>query len=159
MHVEQIVREYIDKSLHMSLATVSGDKPWVCEVHFVYDDNLNLYWRSLKSRRHSQEIAANPNVAGNIVEQHTIDKIPHAIYFEGKAELIEDEVIIREVSSLFQARLGAGENIIDDALTDDGHKFYKVTVENWYAFGKFGGDKGQKHHLRWNGGNPIQGKA
>lgn len=152
MDVEKIVREYIDKSLHMSLATVSGDKPWVCEVHFVYDEELSLYWRSKTSRRHSQEIANNPNVAGNIVEQHAIDEYPHAIYFEGTAEVLEDEEQIRKAFPLFQARLGLDESIIEDALTDDGHKFYKITVENWYAFGKFGGDSGHKYKLKWNGG-------
>src|ERR1044071_4915637 len=107
MDIEKIVREYINKSLHMSLATVSRDKPWVCEVHFVHDDNLNLYWRSLSSRRHSQEIAANPNVAGNIVRQHSLEEYPHAIYFEGKAELIDSQAEREKVFPLFQKRLNA----------------------------------------------------
>jgi uncharacterized protein YhbP (UPF0306 family) len=74
--VEKVVREYIDKSIHMSLATSTENKPWVCEVHFAYDDDLNLYWRSKTDRRHSQEIALNPFVAGNIVKQHELTSIP-----------------------------------------------------------------------------------
>jgi uncharacterized protein YhbP (UPF0306 family) len=150
--VEQIVREYIDKSLHMSLATTVGDKPWVCEVHFVYDDNLNLFFRSLTTRRHSQEIAANSNVAGNIVQQHTLDQYPHAIYFEGKAELFSNPDDWQALVPLFRNRLSMNESILEDAAKDDGHKFYKIIVDNWYAFGKFGGDKGLKHKLEWNGG-------
>jgi uncharacterized protein YhbP (UPF0306 family) len=153
LDVEKIVREYIDKSLHMSLATVSSNKPWVCEVHFVYDDNLNLYWRSLASRRHSEEIAVNPNVAGNIVRQHALEDYPHAIYFEGSAELLNNLDEQKKIFTAFQKRLGAYESILEDAQREDGHKFYKVSVENWYAFGKFGGDKGLKHKLVWNGGN------
>ncbi len=72
MDVEKIIREYIDKTIHLSLATSSDNKPWVCEVHFAYDEQLNLYFRSLKSRRHSQEIAKNPNVAGNIIDKFGI---------------------------------------------------------------------------------------
>lgn len=151
LDVQQIVREYIDKSLHMSLATVSDSKPWVCEVHFVYDDNLSLYFRSLASRRHSQEIAVNPNVAGSIVRQHSIDEYPHAIYFEGMAGLLEGAGEHQRVFELFQKRLNLDESILEDSQKDDGHKFYKITVENWYAFGKFGGDKGLKHKLEWNG--------
>jgi uncharacterized protein YhbP (UPF0306 family) len=150
--VEQIVREYIDKSLHMSLATVSGDAPWVCEVHFVYDDELNLYWRSLPSCRHSQEIAANPKVAGNIVKQHGLSDFPYGIYFEGTAESVEDREDRERVFPLFQKRLNASEDILEDAESDDGHKFYKITVINWYAFGKFDGESGQKYKLEWNGG-------
>lgn len=150
--VEQVVREYIDKSLHMSLATVSGEKPWVCEVHFVYDDDLNLYWRSLSSRRHSQEIAANPNVAGNIVRQHSLEEYPQAVYFKGKAELLGDPAEREKVFPLFQKRLEADDGILEEAENADGHQFYRITVENWFAFGKFGGSSGQKYELEWNGG-------
>ena len=31
LDIENIIREYIDKSLHMSLATCVDNKPWVCE--------------------------------------------------------------------------------------------------------------------------------
>lgn len=150
--VENVIREYIDKSLHMSLATVSGNKPWVSEVHFVYDDNLNLYWRSLASRRHSKELTTNPSVAGNIVRQHTLEEYPHAIYFEGTAELVDDPEQHEAIFPLFKSRLGANKSILDEARQEDGHKFYKITVANWYAFGKFGGTSGEKYELRWNGG-------
>lgn len=151
MNIEQIIREYINKSPHMSLATISDNRPWVCEVHFAYDENLNLYFRSKSATRHCQEIASNPSVAGNIVRQHALDEYPHAIYFEGKAELIADESKFQEIFGYFKQRQKVDENIIENAKKDDGHKFYKITVENWYAFGKFGGDKGQKYKLQWNG--------
>ena len=152
MDIEKIVRGYIDKSLHMSLATVAGDKPWVCEVHFVYDEDLNLYWRSLTSRRHSQEITQNSNVAGNIVRQHGLNEYPHAIYFEGTAEELTSAEKQREVFPLFEQRLGASKSILDEAGEPNGHHFYKITVANWYAFGKFGGPSGGKFKLEWNGG-------
>jgi len=151
MDVEKIVREYIEKTLHMSLATANGNKPWVCEVHFVYDNDLNIYWRSLASRRHSQELAANPNVAGNIVKQHTLEEAPVGVYFEGVAELLDDAKEQQKVLPLFQRRIGAAESVLEEAQKEDGHKFYKITVSNWYVFGKFDGDKGQKYKLEWNG--------
>ena len=152
--VEQIVREYIDKTIHMSLATVSNNKPWVCEVHFAYDDDLNLYWRSQKSRRHSQEIEANPSVAGNIVQQHAVGEYPHAIYFEGNTNIITDENEIKKAAELLSNRMkiSSPTDLIKDTQKDDGHKFYKISVENWYAFGKFGGSSGYKYKLEWNGG-------
>ncbi len=152
LDIEKIVREYIDKSPHMSIATVSGDRPWVCEVHFAYDENLNLYFRSQPFRRHSQEIAANPHVAGNIVRQHALDEYPHAIYFEGDTEMVTDEGIFQEIYGYFKQRQNVDESIIENAKKEDGHRFYRITVENWYAFGKFGGDKGLKYKLEWNGG-------
>ena len=153
MNIEAILREYIDKTIHMSLATSRDNNPWVCEVHFAYDQDLNLYFCSLASRRHSQEIADNPRVAGNIVRQHAPDEYPHAVYFEGTAERISDESAFSDIAKLFINRLGADESIIDDAKDPDGHQFYKITVATWYAFGKFGGDEGQKDELSWNGGS------
>ena len=32
--IERIIREYLPQIIHMSLATVKDNKPWVCEVHF-----------------------------------------------------------------------------------------------------------------------------
>ncbi len=147
LDVEKIVREYINKTYHMSLATVSGNKPWVCELHFAYDDELNLYWRSKADRRHSLELAKNPNVAGNIVRQHELSEYPHAIYFEGIAKQLLGDTQIEAAARLLIGRGIGDESIIGDAKKADGHKIYKVEVENWYAFGKFGGDKGIKYKL------------
>lgn len=71
--LEKTIRDYLPAVIHLSLSTCKDDKPWVCEVHYVYDDELNLYFRSKPSRRHSLEIMDNPYVAGNIVEQHTVE--------------------------------------------------------------------------------------
>ncbi|MEI6481293.1 MAG: pyridoxamine 5'-phosphate oxidase family protein [Candidatus Saccharibacteria bacterium] len=152
MDIEKIIREYIDKTIHMSLATCVDNKPWVCEVHFTYDESLNLYWRSTEARRHSQEITVNSNVAGNIVAQHKVGEYPAAIYFEGTAEIVEDESLFEEMAQLFMKREIGDDSIIEDAKKPDGHKFYKISVDNWYAFGKFDGEKGHKYKLEWRGG-------
>src|SRR5690606_5100432 len=87
--VEKVIREYIDKTVHLSLATVSDNRPWVCEVHFAYNNELNLYFVSKLTTRHCREIAANPSVAGNIVKQHGLEESPNGVYFEGLAEIVE----------------------------------------------------------------------
>jgi uncharacterized protein YhbP (UPF0306 family) len=153
INLEQIVRENIDKTIHMSLATTRDNKPWVCEVHFAYDDNLNIYYRSLKSRRHSREIELNPNVAGNIVRQHMLDEYPLGVYFEGTAKLLEVGEEQHHAFELLRDRVHAAGNALEDAAKEDGHKFYKITVENWYVFGKLDDNGGRKHQLEWSGGN------
>ncbi len=136
----------------MSLATSKDGKPWVCEVHFACDDELNLYFRSLASRRHSQEIAENPFVAGNIVKQHQLGQSPVGVYFEGKAEMLpasNDQAIAFQS---LKAKIGLGDETIAEAMRDDGHKFYKITVQNWYVFGRFDQEGAKKYKLEWNGG-------
>ena len=105
--VETIVREYITKTVHMSLATVKENKPWVCEVHFAFDDELNLYWRSTADRRHSKDIEVNPSVACNIVGTYDLETgCGGAIYFEGTAECVKDKAELKKIFPAFKKCLG-----------------------------------------------------
>lgn len=147
MDVENAIREYLPTVLHMSLATSAGGRPWVCEVHFVYDNELNIYWRSKAVRRHSQEIANNPHVAGNIVQQHALDDKPRGLYFEGTAEILEGLKDDDPVFELFHQRLGTGPEIVADAQDGEGHRVYKVTVSDWYLFDSRESNPSQKYRL------------
>lgn len=147
MDVEKTIREYLPNILHMSLGTCVDNKPWVCEVHFVYDDDLNLYWRSAPLRRHSQDIAVNPHVAGNIVVQHGLGEKPRGLYFEGTAELLDDINEASPVYQLFVERLSFGPEILEAAATEDGPKFYKVNVADWYMFDARESKPSQKYRL------------
>lgn len=148
--IEATIREHIQKTIHMSLGTSSNNIPWVCEVHFAYDDQLNVYFRSKSSRRHSLEIATNPNVAGSIVKQHTLGDSVVGIYFEGSAEMLSG---VHTDHPAYKAMHGRGiveSDTITESVGDDGHKFYKITVKNWYTFGRFDEASAQKYKLEWN---------
>jgi len=150
--IEQTIRDYLSEVIHLSLATSKGNKPWVCEVHYAYDDKLNLYFRSTPARRHSQEIAANPNVAGNIVKQHQPGQGPLGIYFEGTAKKLDagdDQTLAYECVS---KRFNLGPEILEEAKNPEGHQFYKIAVDNWYIFGKLDDQGPIKHQLSWIGG-------
>ena len=150
MDLEKVIRDYLPLIQHMSLGTSHDNKPWVCEVHFAYDDDLNLYFRSKPDSRHSEEIALNSNVAGDIVRTHALDEYPLGIYFEGNAIKLNDDVAIKKAYPYFQKILKSDESILENAAQPDGHKFYKITVSNWYVFGKFGNEAGKKYNLKWN---------
>jgi uncharacterized protein YhbP (UPF0306 family) len=149
MEIENFIREYLPEVVHMSLGTSRDNKPWVCEVHFAFDNDLNVYFRSLKSRRHSQEIADNPRVAGNIVKQHPLGVAPSGVYFEGTASLLDQDDDIEAAFKYLDERLGLGPDVLVEAKSDDGHNIYKISVENWYVFGKIGDQKIQKYQLEW----------
>ena len=137
----------------MSLATVKGDKPWVTEVHFVYDDDLNIYWRSFDTRRHSQEINANPHVAGNIVKQCVLgEPCPGAVYFEGTAEKVDDLALQQAILPKFVSRVGASDKAIEEAAAPEGNKFYKISVSNWAVFGNVDGSGFNKYEIAWQAG-------
>ena len=150
MNVEQVIRDYLPDVLHMSLATSAGEQPWVCEVHFVFDEELNLYFRSKPSRRHSQEITINPSVAGNIVKSHARGEKVRGVYFEGRATQIEvDEP--SPIVALFRDRVGLGPDIVADAKEPDGHKFYQVSVSTYYLFDSQQTSPSKKYELPWHG--------
>lgn len=150
LDVEKIVREYLDKTVHLSLGTVSGARPWVCEVHFAYDDQLNLYFVSLQTTRHCQEIAANPHVAGNIVKQHPVGEAPNGIYFEGEAVMIEPSATDIE---RYCSRLKRDSTELTALLQEaNGRRMYRIQVNNWAAFGNFESKGNTKYELVWNGG-------
>jgi uncharacterized protein YhbP (UPF0306 family) len=135
MDVEKLIREYLPNIIHMSLATSANNKPWVCEVHFAYDDELNLYFMSKPSRRHSKEIAANPNVAGNIVKQHSSGEKPRGVYFEGTAEQMEDVDETSPAYGLYDKRFGISPTTLEEIKNDPaGHKFYKIMPVNFVLF-------------------------
>lgn len=149
-NIEKTIREYLPSVIHMSLATTNKSKPWVCEVHFAYDDNLNLYFMSLSSRRHSKEIETNKYVAGNIVKQHSLNDKPRGIYFEGEAELLKD---VTEDSIAFKAykkRFGLSKEDLKETKLSSGHKFYKIKVKKFYVFDAQESSPSQKYELGWS---------
>lgn len=147
--IEQVIREYLPEVIHMSLATVRENYPWVCEVHYVFDDELNLYFRSTAARRHSQEIALNPRVAGTIVKQHQKGEKPRGVYFEGTAALLEGVHEQHVAYRKYCERFGTTAAILDEAATDTGHKFYKITVHKFYVFDSIAASPGRKYELVW----------
>jgi len=149
MDIEAVIRQYLPQVIHLSLATCAENKPWVCEVHFAYDDDLNLYFRSTPVRRHSQEIAQNPHVAGNIITQHHLNQRPRGVYFEGQAQKLTDITIDSIAYKTISRRLGLGPEIIDQADQDSGHGFYQITVSDWYVFDALGPGPSAKLHLPW----------
>ncbi len=150
MNVEQAIRDYLPHVLHLSLATSQDNMPWVCEVHFAYDENLNLYFRSLLSRRHSQEILSNPNVAGNIVMQHGLEDKPRGVYFEGTAEVIESADEIKRVFACLKERLNISDTALEESQRQDGHKFFKIMVKYYYLFDSRESTPSQKYKLQWH---------
>lgn len=148
--IETIIREYIPQIIHMSLATTKDGRPWVCEVHFAYDDELNLYFGSSSHTRHAQELIANPRVAGNIVTQHHKNQKVRCVDFEGTAQMLD----AKDIDGAFKAytdRFGPAENLLNEIRKDGHMRFFKITVDSFYLFDSYGDDR-KKHALPWRGG-------
>lgn len=84
----QLLREYIRMGKLMQVATVQESQPWVANVWYAFDDRLNLYFISQKTRRHSEEIHQNERVAGSImaVPLEGLGQKGRGVTFEGAAK-------------------------------------------------------------------------
>ncbi len=85
MDLRKLIQEYLTAAQMMHIGTVKGNKPWVTTVYFAADIELNLYWLSRKSRRHSQEISKNSHVAAAIALPHTYGDKIRGLQLEGEA--------------------------------------------------------------------------
>lgn len=119
----------------MQLASSSPEgKPWVSNVWFVYDDNLNIYWVSSRSVRHSQEIKANPHVAAAICPVNTpLDTKLGAVQVEGTVKVIKNPLDIARISKMFVARGVISSDKISKILSTVS-SIYKLTPDQYVIF-------------------------
>ncbi len=130
----------------MQLATVNGDQPWCCTVYFVADDKLNLYWASLPSRRHSQEIAGHGKVAAAIPVKFVNGEKVGGIQVDGKAAEVPASEAIRPITEQYAAKFGRDAAWVDDFTAGrTEHRLYKLTPATIVIFDEenFAGDPRQ----------------
>lgn len=87
-NIRQLVEEILSEGYLMTIATHDTNGIWACDVIYVYDENLNLYWMSAPQTRHSHAISAMPEIAGTITVSHK-GQDNKGVQFQGKAEKIE----------------------------------------------------------------------
>jgi uncharacterized protein YhbP (UPF0306 family) len=112
----------------MQLATSLNGQPWVCNIHFYSDDNLDIYWVSTLERRHSLEIKQNPKVAATILVHLNTPDEPYVIGItvEGEAELL-GEVVDSEVGAGYVIKHSKDDHFLADiADGKNPHRFYRL---------------------------------
>ena len=88
MDTKALIKEILENGYLMSLATVDDGGPWVSDVIYLHDDDMNIYWMSNHTSRHSQALLKNPHVAGTITA--SLPKQPGlGIQFSGTAKKID----------------------------------------------------------------------
>lgn len=128
MTINESIRHHLNsKDVHvMQLATSGANVPWVCNVHFDVDDDLNLYWLSDTDCRHSQDIAKNPQVAAALVVSEQPPLV--GLQIAGKAELLPFEG--HEAVLTHYAARHERETLVADALSGKvGFKLYRLVPE------------------------------
>lgn len=118
-NVKKLISEYLRDAKLMQVATVQNNKPWVATVWYVNDKDWNLYFISRRSRRHSQELQKNPNVAGTIVMPHVKgsgEKV-RGLQFDGSAAEAKGD-LLKKAKKLYGEKYPQAEDISLKKLQD-----------------------------------------
>ncbi len=133
--LRELITDYLQKAKMMQLATSMDNQPWVCNVWFASDEDLNIYWFSSTNRRHSEEITKNPKVAAAIVLPLTPKDPPRGLQLQGVAEVLNKQKDIDKAISVYKDRIFPIENI--NELIEDKekpHKFYRIKPTQFVLF-------------------------
>jgi general stress protein 26 len=99
---DDLARAIVDDIAFMTLATVdSTGVPWASPVWFAHADYVELLWISRPDTRHSQNIAANPQIAIVIFDSRTPIDTGRGVYVEAKAGEVTDETEIERMMMIF----------------------------------------------------------
>lgn len=135
MKIEKLIRKYLSQCHMMSLATVSGDKPWVVTVYYVVDDDLNLYWASPEETNHSQHISDNENVAIAIPVVHKKSEPVVGIQIEGVANQVKGSENIWPIAEKYASSYGFSEKWVEKFSSyQTKHKLYKFRPTKFVLF-------------------------
>lgn len=133
--LKKLIKEYVQEAKLMQLATSVDNQPWVCSVWFATDEDLNIYWLSSITRRHSQELMKNNKVAGAIVLPQTPDDPPRGLQLEGLAELLTDKKDIDKAISVYAGRIFSKEKIKElMEYKEKPHRFYRMKPTQFVLF-------------------------
>jgi len=145
MEVSRLVKRYLARGRMMQIATVDGDQPWVCTVYYVEDENQNLYWLSLPSRRHSREIAKHNKVA--VALPIKFDKNPViGLQAEGAASEVTDPPEVAKAMKAYVKKYAIGQKFYDNFMAGHNHhRLYKFTPSQYFLFDETNFSDGQKH--------------
>ncbi len=124
MDVTKIITQYLREAKVMQLATVNGGQPWICTVNYAIDDAGNLYWLSLRTRRHSLELRGSAAAAVAIVKDPAVKQ---GLQLEGTATEVDLNDLER-VHALYSERYSDKPERLEEARST------KHSAQTYYVF-------------------------
>lgn len=144
----ELTREYLKDGKVVQIATSNNNMPWVCSVYYVVDDELNIYWLSYPSRRHSQDIAVNSRVALTLAVKTDLPVI--GVQAEGVATEVNNIAVVAKVIAMYVKKYGAGKQFLKNfKLQKNKHVLYCFTPSRIVLFDEenFGRDNAQEFKI------------
>lgn len=131
------IKKYLDEAKMMQLATARDSHPWISNLWFVADKDLNVYWISSSTRRHSAEIYDNERVAAAMcVVQEPSQSNRGGVQIEGVAREVKKPLEIARALKLYAARGIFSTAQVKKFMSDarNPHRFYRISPERIVYF-------------------------
>ena len=132
-------RRIVDAIMYMTLATADADgRPWVSPVWFAPDGDHAFLWLSRPERRHSQNIAARPEVAVVVFDSTVPIGGAEAVYAEAVAAQVSGDELERAIAtySARSAARGGGPIGHDDASGPAPLRLYRAVASSLSVLGE-----------------------
>lgn len=147
---KRLVKHYLAEGKVVQIATANNNIPWICNVYYVVDNELNIYWLSYPSRRHSMDIAVNENIALTLVAKQDVPVI--GVQAQGIASEIKRPSTVLKIMALYIEKYGLGKNFYKNlSLKKNKHALYCFAPSKFVLFDEqnFGPDNAQEIHIEY----------
>jgi uncharacterized protein YhbP (UPF0306 family) len=135
MDIKELISGYLNSQYMMQVATESNRQPWICTVYYAVDSDLNLYWLSLPTRKHSKEIKINNKIAAAIPVVFVNGEKVVGIQVQGIAEELESSSNFRKIAELYADIFNRTKDWVEDFCKNEtDHKLYKITPKKFVLF-------------------------
>lgn len=136
--LETVARTIIDSILYMTLGTSDEHgQPWVSPVYFASTGYKEFYWISSPEARHSQNIAARPQISIVIFDSRASVGYGQAVYMLAVAEQVRTDDFERSLD-IYNERFenpsayGVREIMPEDVQGAALYRLYRATArEHW----------------------------
>jgi nitroimidazol reductase NimA-like FMN-containing flavoprotein (pyridoxamine 5'-phosphate oxidase superfamily) len=96
--LSDLARTVIDANRYMALGTADETgHPWVSPVWFASEDYRHFHWVSSPEARHSENLAARPEVAIAVYDSSGAPGTVEAVYMSGRAEELTGDELERGI--------------------------------------------------------------
>jgi nitroimidazol reductase NimA-like FMN-containing flavoprotein (pyridoxamine 5'-phosphate oxidase superfamily) len=132
---DDIARTILDAGSYVVLATADADGvPWASPVWFAQEDYAELYWVSHPGARHSQNIAARPEIAMVVFDSTVAPGTGQGVYMSATAEQVTDSGAVERglgVVSRASVRDEGAEFGLDQVSGEARLRLYRATPHEY----------------------------
>lgn len=136
----KLAKEIIEKNQYITLSTIGTDgKVWASPVVYAYDKKYCLYFASIPSSRHCQNLSKNNQISVAIFDSHQLCGEGVGIQAEAKVEQISNLKALPAAKICFGRKYPYGNSLVGSIathfksfLSKGLYRFYKITLTKVY---------------------------